>query len=387
MTRARNSLKFVILLGFVSLFADMTYEGARSVMGPYLALFGATGTAVGFVAGFGELIGYGVRLLSGYLSDKTGQYWTFTFIGYGINLLAVPLLAFVGSWEMAACLIIAERFGKAIRNPSRDAMLSYASKDAGRGWTFGLHKALDQTGAIIGPFIVAAVLYFKGSYQASFLILAIPAICALSVLAAARMLYPKPSDLEIKIPDFKTEGFSKNYWMYIAGVSLIAAGYADFPIIAYHFQKKSVISDEWIPIFYSLAMGVSGLSALICGRLYDKYGLSILIIVTILASPFAFFAFSDSFGLAIVGVSLWGIGMGSQDSIMRAVIAQLIPIEKRGTGYGVLNMFFGVCWFLGSVFIGYLYDVSLFYLIVFSVLVQNAALFFFIPVKRVMEKR
>ena len=145
-TSSTTALKFVVLLGVVSLFADMTYEGARSIAGPYLALLGASGTIVGLVAGFGELMGFALRLLSGYLVDKTGQYWGLTIIGYGINMVAVPLLALAGHWELAAFFIIAERMGKAIRTPARDAMLSHATAEMGRGWGFGLHEAFDQVG-------------------------------------------------------------------------------------------------------------------------------------------------------------------------------------------------------------------------------------------------
>src|SRR6478735_3715750 len=114
-----TAIKFVILLGVVSLFADMTYEGARSINGQYLAILGASGTVVGIVAGFGELIGYAFRIVFGYFSDKTQRYWLFTIIGYIINLLAVPLLALAGNWPLAATLMVLERFGKAIRSPSK----------------------------------------------------------------------------------------------------------------------------------------------------------------------------------------------------------------------------------------------------------------------------
>ena len=257
-----TAIKFVILLGIVSLFADMTYEGARSITGQYLAILGASGTVVGIVAGFGELIGYGFRLISGYVSDKTGKYWLITFIGYVLNLIAVPLLALTGNWPLAAALMILERLGKAIRNPSRDAMLSYATKETGRGWGFGLHEAMDQIGAIVGPLIVSVVLYYQGTYQTSFAILLIPAICALSVLALAQFLYPRPQDLEIETQSVKVEGFSKKYWLYIAAVSCVAAGYVDFSLIAYHFEKMSVISNVWIPVFFSIAMAADGLAAL-----------------------------------------------------------------------------------------------------------------------------
>ncbi len=376
------ALKFVILLGVVSLFADMTYEGARSIAGPFLALLGASGTVVGIVAGFGELIGYALRLVSGYISDRTGKYWTITIVGYFVNLLAVPLLALVGRWEMAALLMIAERMGKAIRNPSRDTMLSHATKSIGRGWGFGLHEAMDQIGAILGPLIVAGVLYFNGGYRISFAILLIPALLALTVLLVARALYPRPRDLEVASIGLKTGGFSRIFWLYLAAVSLIAAGYVDFPLISYHFEKLSVVPKVWVPVFYAVAMGVDALSALIFGRLFDRVGLSILIVVSLLSSLFAPLVFLGGFNLALIGMALWGVGMGAQESIMRAAIADMVPMNKRGTGYGIFNAGFGLFWFLGSALMGVLYDVSIPSLIIFSVVMQLGSIPFFISIRK-----
>ncbi len=366
----KSALKFVILLGIVSLFADMTYEGARSITGPFLAILGASGAAVGFVAGLGELIGYGLRLLSGYLSDRTGKYWTITILGYTVNLLAVPLLALVGKWEIAALLIIAERLGKAIRAPARDAMLSHATHQIGRGWGFGLHEALDQVGALLGPLTVAGVLYFKGGYQMSFGILLVPALLALSVLIVARFTYPRPRDFEPISAKLESKGFPKIFWLYLAAVGLIAAGYVDFPLIAFHFKRASVASDSWIPLFYAVAMGVDALAALIFGRWFDRMGIPVLIVAVVLSSFFAPLVFWGGFQLALLGMVLWGVGMGAQESILRAAIAGMVPAERRGTAYGVFNTGYGLFWFLGSALMGILYDISIPTLIVFSVLIQ-----------------
>ena len=300
-----HALKFIILLGIVSLLADMTYEGARSITGPYLAILGANAVVVGFVAGFGEFIGYALRLVSGYLSDNTRKYWAITITGYFINLLAVPLLALAGSWEIAAVLLIAERMGKAFRTPARDVMLSHACSEVGQGWGFGLHEAMDQIGAIMGPLIVAFVLFFNGSYQTSFAILLIPAVLALSVLTVSRFLYPNPHELEIKTPKLETKGFKHVYWIYMAAVSLIALGFVDFPLIAFHFKNSLIVSDSLTPIFYAVAMGVDALAALVFGRLFDKIGLSIMIVVAVLSAFFAPLVFLGGFYSALVGIALW----------------------------------------------------------------------------------
>lgn len=377
-----HAFKFIILLGIVSLLADMTYEGARSITGPYLSILGASAVVVGFVSGFGELIGNALRLLSGYISDKTRRYWAITITGYFINLMAVPLLALAGSWEIAAVLLITERMGKAIRTPARDVMLSHAASNVGRGWGFGFHEAMDQIGAILGPLIIAVVLFFKGSYQTSFVILLIPAILALSVLIISRYLYPDPHNLEIKIPKLETKGLKHIYWIYMGAVALIAAGYADFPLIAFHFKNALITPDSIIPIFYAVAMGVDAVAALIFGRLFDKIGLSVMIIVVLISAFFAPLVFLGGFYMVFVGVALWGIGLGAQESIMRAAVAGMSPIKKRGSAYGVFNTIFGISWFLGSLTMGFLYDISIPYLIIFSMIAQLASIPIFILIRK-----
>ncbi len=370
----RSAVKFVILIGIVSLFADMTYEGARSITGPYLAVLGASAVVVGFVSGLGEFAGYGLRLISGYLADRTGQYWPITIIGFACNLLAVPLLALTNHWWVAAILIVLERTGKAIRTPSRDAMLSHACQRMGMGWGFGLHEALDQTGAMIGPLLVALVLYYKGGYHHAFAILLIPALVALTVLMIARKLYPSPRSLEIQQANLKTKNLhSKAFWLYLSGAALVAAGYADFPLIAFHFEKTKILPMVWIPIAYAIAMGVDGLAAPLLGRLYDRAGFIVLLIVTLISSLFAPLVFLGNFDYAIGGVILWSIGMGAHESLMRAIIANMVPIDKRASAYGIFSMGFGLFWFLGSVLMGILYEVSIPLLVLFSVLIQLAA--------------
>lgn len=369
------ALTFVVLMGGVSLLADLTYEGARSITGPFLALLGASGAVVGIVAGIGELIGYGLRLVSGYVTDRTRRYWTITLLGYAVNLLAVPLLALAGSWELAAVLIVVERVGKAIRVPARDAMLSHATSQVGHGWGFGLHEALDQIGAVLGPLLMAAVLGFRESYEMGFAVLLVPALLALSLLLIARTRFPTPRAFELETsPGLEgAQRFPRSFWVYLVAIGFVALGYADFPLIAYHFKQAAVVPDTWIPIFYAVAMGVDALAALVFGRLFDRFGLPVLAGAVLLAAPFAALAFLGSFEVALIGMALWGVGMGAQESIMRAVIPTMVPAERRGTAYGFFNAGFGLFWFIGSATMGMLYDVSLTALIIVSVAVQLAA--------------
>jgi MFS family permease len=380
-SRLSKALVFVALLGAVSLLSDATYEGARSIAGPFLAALGASGAAVGVVAGFGELVGYGLRLISGVISDRTGRYWAITIVGYAINLLAVPLLALAGRWEIAAALMISERVGKAIRTPVRDAMLSHATAEVGAGWGFGLHEAMDQLGAVAGPLIVAAILRARGGYRAAFAALLVPALLALSLLMVARRLYPRPRDLEVSPRRVQPAAFPRVFWLYLAAVALVAAGYVDFPLIAYHFQKRAVVSQTWIPLFYAVAMGVDAVAALVFGRLYDRVGVPTLAIVSLITAWFAGLTFLGGFWLALAGMALWGVGMGAQESIMRAAIAGMVSPERRGSAYGLFNAGYGLIWFLGSALLGILYDRSLAALIAFSVTTQLVSVPLFLSVK------
>lgn len=369
-----TATKFVILLGLISLFSDMTYEAARSINGAFLKILGTSGTTVGIVAGLGELIGYGLRLVSGYIADKTKKYWTILITGYLLNLLSVPLLALAGYWQLAVFLMIAERVGKAIRTPARDAFLSFGTQKIGRGWGFGLHEAMDQIGATAGPLLVSAVLFGNNQdYRAAYAVLLVPALIAVSILVYCRHLYPKPENLEIKTSTVTAKGFNRRYWIYILAVVLIAAGYADFPLIAYHFKSRVLVSDSAIPLFYAAAMATDAVAALIFGKLYDRIGIKTLLLAVILSAFFAPMVFLGGVGWALTGMILWGIGMGAQESILKAEIAEMIPQEKRGTAFGTFNAIYGISWFAGSALMGILYDFSVTGLIVFSVTSQMVA--------------
>lgn len=377
-----KALKFVLLIGVVSFFADFTYEGARSITGPYLAILGASATLVGFIAGLGELLGYGLRLVSGRLSERTGEFWPITIFGYVVQMSAVPLLALAPNWQVAGLLIVVERIGKAIRNPPRDVMLSHAAKQMGYGWGFGLHEALDQFGALFGPLVVAAVLASRGNYRSAFAILLIPAFVTVSLLLIARFLYPRPEDLDVSVPDVHAAGLPRVFWIYLAGAALVAAGFADFSLIAYHFHKASVIPNTWVPVFYSVAMAVSGIGSLLFGRLFDRVGLWILVPLTVISAASAPLVFLGGFWLALVGSALWGLGMGVHESIIPAAVATMVPQQRRPSAYGIFTAGYGVFWFIGSVVIGRLYDVSIAALIIFSVVAQIAAIPIFMNVRK-----
>lgn len=376
------ALRFVLSIGIVSVFADMTYEGARSITGALLATLGASGLVVGIIAGLGELLGYGLRLVSGKISDKTQKFWPITLIGYFVQMAAVPLLALAGSWPLAAALMLLERLGKATRNPPRDVMLSHAAKEIGFGWAFGVHEALDQFGALVGPLVVALVIAKRGQYHLAFAALAIPAILTLACLLVARWLYPHPEIFEPEATQVPRSGYDRRFWLYLVGAALVAAGFADFQLIAFHFQRADAASKIWIPVAYSIAMAVSGAGSLVFGKLFDRVGISILIPLTLISAAFAPLVFLEGFWGVIAGSALWGLGMGVHESIVPAAVATMVSPNRRASAYGLFTGAYGLAWFAGSAAMGWIYDHSLRGTVFFCVALQIIAIAFFVQVMR-----
>ena len=372
---ASPALKFVLLVGVMSFFADFTYEGSRSIIGPYLGMLGAGALAIAVITGAGEFLGYGLRLVSGRSADRTGRYWPITIGGYVLQMAVVPLLALAGSWQVAAVLIIAERVGKATRNPPRDAMLSHAARDMGYGWGFGVHEALDQFGAMFGPLLVALVLAVSNhDYKLAFAALAVPATITLALVVTARVFYPRPQDLSAGPAEVTTAGLPRVFWIYLAGAALVAAGFADFPLIAYHFQQSQTVSAPVVPVFYAVAMAVSGIGSLVFGRLYDRTGIGVLIPLTVVTAVYAPLAFLGGFWAALAGVALWGVGMGVHESIIPAAVAPMVSPDRRASAYGLFTGAYGLAWMAGSIVIGALFYVSLTAVAVFAVAAELAAI-------------
>jgi len=377
-------VQFIILLGIVSLLGDITYEGARSVTGPYLAALGANASIVGLVAGIGEFAGYALRLASGYLADRTKAYWLLTFVGYGL-ILSIPLLAFTGNWQLAAVLIVLERIGKAIRSPARDTMLSYATQRVGRGWGFAVHEALDQVGAVIGPLVFSLVLLSNGGYREGFTLSWIPGLLTLAVLALARKKVPSPEKLEAPRQGSErgdTGRLPRVFWLYTSFTLFSVAGFANFQLISYHLKVQAIIPDAQIPMIYAVAMGVDAAAALLVGKTYDRIGLVSLLAVPLLSLPIPFLAFSHSYSLVFIGIVLWGVVMGIQETIMRAAIADLTPIGRRGTAYGIFNTVYGGGWLLGGAVMGLFYELSLDRLILFVIIMELISMPLLFAVKR-----
>ena len=393
--RISQAMIFIILFGIVSLFSDMTHEGASSIRGAYMSLLGASAGAIGFVSGLGELIGYSMRYVFGKLTDKTKRYWLMTIAGYVLDVLAVPALALVGEhgWIAACGLLIIQRMGKAIKKPAKDTIMSFAASQEGVGKSFGIQEVLDQIGAFLGPVLLYVVMLFKteGStfeiYSRCFAVLAVPGAITILLLLITKYKFPNPENFEPEEKRFTPFKVKKEFIFYIAGISLFAFGFIDYSIIIMHVSKtytnisaqltgtSSLVNSGTLPLLYAGAMLVDAVAALVFGLMYDKKGVKALAWSTVISAPFAILVFgTKSTSALLLGIALWGVGMGAQESILKAAVTKMVPKSSRATGYGVFECSFGVFWFLGSWLLGVLYDISIPAMITVSVVSQLAAI-------------
>ena len=379
-------MAFIVLMGIVSLFSDMTHEGARSILGEYLNLAGASAAAIGFVSGFGELCGYSLRLLSGFVADRTKRYWTLVIAGYALQALAIPALALVpqNGWAVACGLVILERVGKAVKKPAKNTLVSFAASEVGTGKGFAFLEFLDQLGAFLGPAILFGIAAVKGTgklfstYRLCFACLGIPALITIGLVVYSRFRYPNPETFE-KTPE-ESERFRlrKSFVFYMIAICLFAFGFADFTLITLHAAKTQAFPEAALSLLYAAAMAVDAFAALFFGWLFDRIGLKSLMVSTLMSMFFPCFVFlTGEPALLSVGIVLWGIGMGAQESIMKAAVSRIIPRSMRGTGFGIFETGFGVAWFLGSWLLGALYDRSPVWLVLISAAAQALAIVFY----------
>ena len=382
----RSALAFIVAFGVVSLFADMAYEGMRGLNGPFLATLGASGAAVGVIAGGGELAGYLLRLVSGRIAQRTGAYWPLAIGGYALTMASVPAMALVFNWQTAAVFVLLERAGKATRSPATNTMQSRAGDHIGQGWAFGLQEALDQTGAIIGPLITAFVLARHGDYRAAYAWLAVPAALTMLSVVIIAVRYSYAGHI-VQPPQGEVPPvLSRAFWLYTMSAALLGFGFADFSLIAFHFAQAAIVSKAFIPVFYAVAMGASGAGALVFGLLFDRRGLVVMIPVILLgaaATPLVFLGHAEA---ALAGTVLWGMAMGTQNALMSASVAKLVPEQMRARAYGIFSAIFGVSWFLGSALLGLIYDHSLVALAITAISAQLLSMIPLVAAIRVMPR-
>jgi MFS family permease len=381
----QSAFRFVFIMGIVNLFGDVTYEGGAAINGQFLGSLGASAAAISVIAGLGEFLGYSLRLPAGYIADKTGRYWFVTYIGYFINTLAVPAMALAGSWQAAGALVLAERIGRAIRKPTVEAMLSYTTGTLGRGWVYALNTALDEIGATIGPLIVAAVLFLHGDYRTGYAALLISAVLALISSAVAWIGFPVPAKLE-EGKSATAKGFAGAYWLYMAGGALFAAGLMSYELIAYHLSRTGILSGPWIPVLLAFATGSGVIANLVLGRIYDRYPMPAVLVGVFSSACFAPLAFQGSLPAIVLAMPLLGIGYAVQDTVLKAVVAGLLPEGQRGFAFGLFYTGYGVGWLVGSIAMGLLYERSQLLLIVFMALMQLLSAPVFVAAARLDRK-
>jgi MFS family permease len=367
----------VVAFGVVSLAADMVYEGMRAVAGPFLGSLGASAFQVGLITGAGEAMALILRLFSGSWADRSGRYWSLTILGYAMTAVCVPLLAvtpFVGSLglALAGTLILLERAGKAVRSPSKSALLAGAAASLGRGRGFAVHKALDQVGAFAGPLLVAGVIALVGVTWPAFAVLAVPgAVCMLLLLslkrhsvAAQGERHTTRPEASRDIPDQVTasaggtvqpRALSAQFYAFAVSCALGTLGLMTFGVISYHLVRAGLVTTAVVPLVYAAAMGTEAVAALVTGFAYDRWGAAVLFTlpVTIVAVPAL--ALGGTLTVVVVGVLLWGAVTGVQDSTVKALVADLVPRPRLATAYGVFAAFQGVAALVGGTLAGGLY--------------------------------
>ncbi|HEU4567605.1 MAG TPA: MFS transporter [Marmoricola sp.] len=383
-TARLSAWRFVVGFGVVAMCADIVYEGARSVTGPFLAHLGASALVVGVVTGVGEAAALLLRLVSGPLAGRSGRYWGWTLAGYALTAVSVPLLGVATVLPVAVALVIAERVGKAVRSPAKDTLLSHATAVTGRGRGFAVHEALDQVGALLGPLLVAGALAWSGGdYRPAFLVLALPGALTMLLAVGLRWRVPDPAGYEPAPATAAGTGtpsgdppprLPRAFWTYSVFVALTAAGFATFGVISFHLVEAHLLATAVVPVLYAGAMVTDALAAVATGWSYDRWGSRVLVALPVVAGVVPALAFSGAAALAVAGTLVWGCVLGIQESTLRAAVADLVPAGRRATAYGVFGAVVGTAAAAGGALAGGLYQVSVPLLVAVTVALQVIAL-------------
>jgi MFS family permease len=394
-----SAWRFVVWFGIVAMFADIVYEGARSITGPLLASLGASALVVGVVTGVGEAAALLLRLVSGPLTDRTGRFWAWTLAGYALTVVSVPLLGLASALWVASGLVIAERVGKAVRSPAKDTLLSHATAVTGRGRGFAVHEALDQVGALTGPLAVAGVLAVTGNdYTPALLVLAVPGVVAFALVVWLCVRVPRPALYELDretatstpagvtagvtvgtaetaaVPVVPSGALPGAFWAYAAFAGLTMIGFATFGVLSFHLVTAGLLSAAAVPVLYAAAMVVDAVAAVATGLAYDRLGARVLVVLPFVAALVPMLAFSGTVAVAVVGALAWGVALGVQESTLRATVADLVGPGRRATAYGIFGAVLGVSAAAGGALAGGLYEVSVPLLVSVTAVLQLLAL-------------
>ncbi|MBO3803686.1 MAG: MFS transporter [Candidatus Brockarchaeota archaeon] len=356
----RKAYVAIMLMGLVSMLGDVVYESGRGIAPDYLYFLGASAFLVGLTSGIGELVGYAARLASGPLADRYRAYWTFIFLGYGL-IIAVPLMGFTRIVWLVVAFLVAERFGKALRSPSRDAVVSVVSKGLGSGKAFGLHEFVDQVGAVAGP----AFLGFMMMWTSNDFNLSLQSLLPFYLLMMA-FLYLTYRRIGGAVDEVAGQGgaaggkLGAGFWTYTCAVLVNTAGLMPVALILYNGAKILESGGQlWlVPFLYVAVQLVDAPMALVSGYAYDKIGIKFLAVPFLLSILPTFFSSLAGLPGVILACVSYGLVLGMQESVYRAAVADVAPPGRRGSAYGFFNVMLGAGTFVSGAAFGYMLDSS-----------------------------
>ena len=346
----------VLFTGLTSFLTDTSVKMVYSVMPMFLLSIGASKTSLSLIEGIAESTASLIKSLSGFWSDKIGKNKPFMLIGYGISAIIIPLYTFVVSPIHVLYLRFIERVGKGIRTAPRDSLIAGSVTNKETGKSFGLQKAMDNSGAIIGPLIAFALLiFFPNNYRLIFLLAGIPAILGVFVLIFGIKEAKKKEESLFKKFHFKD--FPKKYYLFLGIIFIFTLGNSTDALLMVKANEVGV-KVAFIPLVYLVTSIVSVLLAIPIGSLSDRIGKEKILITGFLIYAIVYYGFgvTTSIGTIVALFALYGLYSAATDGIQKAFISDMIDINKQGTGLGIFNALLGITLLPASLIAGILYD-------------------------------
>lgn len=346
----------IFFTGLTSFLTDTSVKMIYSVMPMFLMSIGASKASLGLIEGVAESTASLVKALSGFWSDKIGKNKPFMLVGYAISAIIMPLYAFVISPIQVLILRFAERFGKGIRTAPRDSLIaaSVTNKDTGR--SFGLQKAMDNSGAIAGPLLAFAMLsLFPDNYSLLFLVAGIPAIAGIFVIIfGIKEIRKSKAELFQK---FRFRDFSKRYYLFLGIIFIFTLGNSTDALLLVKANEAG-IKVALIPLVYLVTNAVSVIASIPVGSLSDRVGKEKILVVGFLIYALVYFGFGRSSDTAVIIslFALYGLYSAATDGIQKAFVSDIVDTNKKGTGLGIYNALVGITLLPASIIAGVLYD-------------------------------
>lgn len=346
----------VFYTGVTSFFTDTSTKMIYSVMPLFLLSIGASKTTIALIEGVAESTASLLKAFSGYWSDKIGKNKPFMIIGYGITALITPLYAFVSYPIQVLVFRFLERTGKGLRTAPRDSLISASVKNNDAGKNFGFHKMMDNSGAIIGPLIAFAVLYFfPKDYTKIFWLATIPAI--LGVITIIGFIKEASVVEKSKITKTSYKRLPKKFYLFLAIITIFSLGNSSDALLLIKTSETRVKA-SFIPLMYMIFNVVSVFFAVYIGKLSDRIGREKLIIAGFFIYALVYFLFGrfNHLNLFIVLFILYGLYSALTDGSQKAFISDIVSKELKGTGYGIYHAVLGITLLPASFIAGKLYD-------------------------------